>query len=338
MATHKYFMLQDLKTSKLTYLGYSGYHYAISPDQERFAYIAGDYVIVASANGTWLQRFPSYEKWSGVIAWLNSGKLLIEESEWTPRNSGLLSSIIVLDLDSGKFETIYPIEFPSIVPNLYKNIGPEWLGKIVFLPNADLSYIVYATGYDEKSIALWDRVNQNEVVRINVFSNLDWGSLPEWSKNGDFFITSGIPEWDSNHLDYGPKDLLIVQTDGVIKNLTNLATSFETAERGYTLSPNDEKVAFWLATDFQSEYGPQTWQMAIIDLESGSLVTYCAYAGRTDWPIKPIWSPDGDKLLLTSWDDFNEYPSGVSIFDIENLSIIEISEDTVGVGWLHSVP
>lgn len=344
LRTDKHFVLQNLKTSKIIQLESPVYSYGISPDHEKFAYIAGNHVNVVLADGAKINRFPASEKWQGVIAWLNTDKLLIEQKEWSPQDPGQLSPIIVLDIKAGTFESISPNEFPNIVFSTYKGLGPEWLGNLAFLPNSELSYVVYAAwmpGTQEQLIILWDKIQQKEIGRIKTLGRNDWESLPEWSRSGNFFITSSIP--DGKNLPYatGGKELLLVQKDGVIKKLTNLTTAYKARERGYALSPDEDQVAFWLATDYQSntKIEDQTWQLAILNLTSNTLSTYCIFGGRTPYPEKPIWSPDGNQLLLTSYNAYeNNSDMRVSIFDTKNYKIFEISQNASGVGWLRSIP
>ena len=332
LAEYNYSTLWDLKSSKRIYLGISGY-VAISPDYEKFAYISGNYVIVASADGTWLHKYPAFQSWSGVIAWLNTDKLLIERSEATYRNPGALSQVIVLDLATGDFDIIHHDEFPDIVFSTYRGIGPDWLGNLAFLPNSKLSYAVYAKDSDVRSIILWDRVQQKEVVNLDRFG---FGSSPEWNKDGDYFITSGSVEEENIPYYEWSEDLFLVQTDGVIKNLTNLAVKYHSIVSGYALSPDENRVAFWLNFRKSNNWG---WRLAILDMETGALSNYCTNMGRGYTPHAPFWSPDGNYLLFSSYDSPNYLHTwSVSILDKENRNSMEISQTAWPDGWLHSVP
>jgi Tol biopolymer transport system component len=133
----------------------------------------------------------------------------------------------------------------------------------------------------------------------------------------------------------GGFEVFIVSSNGEIQRLTYFSNQDSYFQRSWSLSPDETKLAFWIADDFV-EFQTE-WQLVVLDIPSGEVFSYCVSGGNYRFPETPIWSPSGDKLLITSY--FVTWTTGMSevfFIDLERNQIAGFAEEAHGVVWLSS--
>ena len=129
----------------------------------------------------------------------------------------------------------------------------------------------------------------------------------------------------------GGYDLFRVSRDGEVERLTYLTTKYKAIEEGYTLSPDEKYIAFWLVLDAKDPPRSTERQLAILDTETGEITKLCLSGG--DFPYPPVWSPDSKYLVVTVSDGRNSI-SDVLLVDLEQGLATKIAEQSVGRGWM----
>lgn len=128
-------------------------------------------------------------------------------------------------------------------------------------------------------------------------------------------------------------DLLLVSREGIIQRLTYLTTQYDALESGYAFSPDEQSIAFWLATDYK--LSETEWRFAILDIPSGKVTNYCLSGGNANSPSPAVWSPDGRYVMLTREDHtFTTLTTKVMIVDLVNNTVADLTEDAIGMGWM----
>jgi hypothetical protein len=316
----------------------STYNAIESPDASRIVFLQESprEIVLVSSDGNILQRNPIPETWISLIDWITDNVILIEKR--IPEISASSpSSIISYNLLSGDFQEYLP-EYPEI--DTLVELFPHWGGKTVLFPNNTFDHMIYAS--NDGGVILWDLITKTEVIHIFLRS----GSIspPDWSQNGKWFITSAPASFtdlrgntytnfeevylhlkDSN-------ELLMVNTSGEIQALTHFSAQVNASLSGWVLSPDETKVAFWLDSDDDPYI--HNWNLAILEISSEFLSIICISAGDTDFPLDPIWSPDGLGIMVTSYDSYPSTPPEVRVLNLVHNEVYVLPENAQGIGWI----
>lgn len=318
---------------------------AVSPDYKQLAWIdvKSDLLQIVDATGKDLKSVHVIENWYGVIQWVGQDYLLIESIPLHP--DGTLNppaSSVLFNILTGKQEAEYPHGYPDqfFIGNGAPNWGNYYFSQSVF--DSSFSRVVYPA-YDDMggALVLRDIEKLREMARFRV-ADPNFGGLPQWNREGSFFIAGIYPQaerWDGtvfvnidNGLPYqGGYDLFRVSRDGEIKRLTYLTTKYKAMEEGYTLSPDEELIAFWLVLDYEVPDLSTERQLAILNTETGEITKLCLSGG--DVAYSPVWSPDG-KYLVVTVSNWKNTVSDVILVDLEHNSATKVAEQAVGVGWM----
>jgi hypothetical protein len=345
-------LLMDLPDNEITNLGQVRHFVGgvgISPNHEKFAYIIieTNELHIVDFNGTLLKTVPVERNWQSIIQWISNDLLLIEnmplhaDNTVNPPASSVLFNISREEQVS-EFQYEYPNKF------FVGNGAPEW-GNYYFTQNVfdpSLSRVVYP-GYDETggALILWDIDTQQKIALFRG-SDQNYGGLPQWANNGAYFVAGIQPvyeSWDGttyknikDDLPYhGGTDLFQVSRDGEVKRITYLTTKFKAFEEGYKLSPDEKYLAFWLVLKNGNPSLISTRQLALVNFQTKEILNLCVDSG--DISRQPIWSPDGNYLLITV-SNWEKEVSDVYIIDLNNGVSIKVMERAIGVGWLVKQP
>ncbi|RME58201.1 hypothetical protein D6779_07000 [Candidatus Parcubacteria bacterium] len=330
---------------------------AVSPDYKQLAWIdvKSDLLQIVDATGKDLRSVHVIENWYGVIQWVGQDYLLIESIPLHP--DGTLNppaSSVLFNILTSKQEAEYPHGYPDqfFIGNGAPHWGNYYFSQSVF--DSSFSRVVYPA-YDNMggALVLRDIERQREIARFRV-ADPNFGGLPQWNREGSFFISGIYPQaerWDGavfvnidDGLPYqGGYDLFRVSRDGEVERLTYLTTQYKAIEEGYSLSPDERKIAFWLVLDYEDLGTKVERQLAILDIDTGKITTLCLAGG--DVPYHPVWSPDGEYLVVTV-SASNKIPgnpreksmSEVYLVDLSDGAAVKIAEEAVALGWMMASP
>jgi hypothetical protein len=309
-----------------------------SPDRTKIAYIQEfpRVLVIASADGSILRRYQIPENWVWPINWVSENQIYFEKRLYLGESKFESGKLIVFDLETSHFEEFQP-DFPDIVP--WVEAYPNWGVNMTFLPDPTLRYSVYAVAGG--GIVLWDLQSQIEVKRV--YDKYTATSAPVWSKDGEWFIANApnhvfednvrYTNWESDDPYSIGYDLFLGTTTGEIQRLSYFTPQYHATQRSWSLSPDEINLAFWLDTGFGD--GDYDWQLAVLNITSGDVNTYCVFAGDARWPFPPIWSPDGDGLMVTQYDEIAYFETEVLIIDLIDNELFTYPENAFGRGvWL----
>jgi len=319
---------------------------AVSPDFMRLAYTDEKLhqLIIVDAQGKRLETKAIPADFAGVIQWMDNDNLLLERFIFAPYGE---ASSVLYNLATGK-KTEYGSDYPDM---------PAFQGAIIEWGNYSFTRAVYDSSFSrvlypawdgahqEHSLVLWDIQNQRQVARwIGYFYEM--GAPPQWLKDGSQFIAGispNFPKWENNTpypyenfsdgLPYQDGfDLFSISRDGKMQRLTYLTTKYKAAEEGFSLSPDEKQVAFWLNLNFLEG---DSRQLAILDMATGAITNLCLAGG--DAKIAPIWSPDSHSLAVSVYHDATRSIE-TFIVDIENNSAFKLGDDIQAEGWMTKQP
>jgi len=330
----------DLKGSNRISLGRAIAIMAVSPDQKQIAYTDKDsgQLIILASTGEYLSTITVPKDWLGVVDWISADTLLMEKFLYAPYGE---ASSVLYNLRTGE-----AIEYPSNYVNMQGfSIPPAWdnYSYTRAIYNRTFTQIIYPTLNEQSptgSLTLWDIEKHREIVRIN------WDQpnyAPQWTQDGKSFIVGIYPEYEFNgdvhknvseDLPYqGGYELFRVYQNGKLERLTYLTTNYSAGEEGFSLSPDDSHIAFWLNMAFTGIHDSiSKRQLAILDLKTSEITNLCLDAGST--PVLPVWSPDGNYLLLSRYLPSPELLSDVILVDLAHRNAMRIAENAVAKGWL----
>lgn len=325
--------------------------FAISSDYQQLAYIDSNQqlTIYDVDKGVTLVK-PVSRNWQGVIKWVNDQTLMIENMPMENGYNKLPASSLVFNLLNDVQQEFLP-DFPYM-EKLFGGI-PRW-GNYAFtaaVMDPTLTRVVYLSSGkvdDDAPLVLWDLMQNQEVLSLHG-NDFDYGGAPQWFNDGSRFITGLIPVYTSwrgktyKNVDYelpykGGYEIASVSRDGDIQLLTFFTTQQKAGAEGLSLSPDEQKVAFWFNSNYESGNHSTKRELAILDLVSGSITSFCITSGV--YPYPPVWSPDSNYLLLTisdryiSPDYIGTDRSDVILVNLVAGTYQKVEEQVVGGGWL----
>ena len=216
----------------------------------------------------------------------------------------------------------------------------EKVANLVYDPS--LNRVVYPK--QGSYFTLYDIQNELELATLKLPAG---GYDPVWSADGQFFSLKGR---DPKTLAW---EIFIVSRDGgLFTPLTNLAKLYPGASFGsFSWSPDSRHLAFWVKT---SEDYSIDFSLFILDLATMKMDNLCTNglgsygslsAARLDYNWdghfkragKPVWSPDGKKLLIAQFDTKKNVAVDILI-DLDNRIAYPIATDLEPIGWMSSSP
>ena len=158
--------------------------------------------------------------------------------------------------------------------------------------------------------------------------------IARWTLNGNQAAIVGAAQVGEHWVEAGD-NIFSVSQDGQMAQLTHLADHFGMSFGIYSLSwsPNSRYIAFWM---WYSEVN--NWQLAVLDMETKQVTDYCIetdpYASSGHALLKvsaPIWSPDGQQIIVEHRTDEDGY---VVLLDITKDVAFLIAQNAVPLGWM----
>ena len=200
-------------------------------------------------------------------------------------------------------------------------IKPARQAKIIFwsLRNAAWSW-----SWEAKKNYLYD--NNYEIYAMdpdgrnqrNLTNNPATDLLPRLSPDGTKILFVSDRKWEPDNKWDNNYDIFLMSSDGTdVKNLTGKITS----DTMPCWSPDGKLIAF--CSGGMNYKGYITWAIWIMDAEGHYFVNLTPVIdSRMHFnPTWPSWSPDGSKILFTSWE---EGTYDISVMDIDYERIREI--------------
>jgi hypothetical protein len=200
---------------------------------------------------------------------------------------------------------------------------------------------------NDEIVSLADTETGDELANIRI---PNWGRLPKWSPDGNYVSIIGTAKPGEAK---ASEEIYIVSRDGGdFKRFTYFSNSFEqSAIADYSWSPDGKKMAFWSYTGAgdPSAEGTQS-ELMILDVTTGEVTNLCihgisAVTHLNDVVLfahlEPIWSPDGNQIMISQWDTAQGQDSknyNVLIVDIPSLTATKINENKQPVGWMILEP
>jgi len=310
---------------------------ALSNGQE-LAYLDADLdqLIVISSTGEKLTTIKASEHWVEVLGWIGDEKVLIGDMPftigggWQPP-----STTLILDLATGQYQELLP-DYPEMdyVPP-FPDFGRYGYSLTAYDPT--LTRVVYPSYKDGGALILWDLVNKRELIHL--ITLFPWGT-PEWKADGTSFIISLPPQYTDlggniykiveDNTDYiRGSDFFMINRDGEVRRLTYLTTNIKAEQHGYTWSPDQKQVAFWMKTNDDSQ-----WSLAILNVETGQITNYCVGGG--DGSLDIIWFPDGKQLISTyAMPDYDStHETRILLINIKEKTAKVVPGNEIVVGWM----
>lgn len=313
------------------------WQFEVSPDRQYLKYIHSsartqeDRLVIAGSDGQpiWSQVVGSSDwDWD----WFDDEHLVLSESSGNEMHEWLL-----LNPFNGEQKRL-PADFPDSEVFSPDRWAPFWYYASPPLYDPTLTRVLYPAIEDKEKkpvIIMWDIKTNQKIAEIVTMD--DWGDTPIWMSDGTQFIIAtnlSSPERASTL-----KEFFAVSRDGEIKQLTHFGNSFSRINilDGYSLSPDEKRVAFWIFTQPSPYDGPR---LAVLDIQTGEVTNYCIkgdpFADGEAEPGPPIWSPDGTQLLIVSRIPMDTKVRRVIVVDVARNYAAQIYKDMEPVGWMKA--
>lgn len=260
----------------------------------------------------------SWESWY----WLDNEHLVID-------TQSLPENMLIINPFTGEEKTMIA-DYPVI--DLLFDVNQLWDAPVIFNPS--LSRAVYIGAHLEKprtSLVLLDVLSMEILLDFptNSYYALD---RPRWSPDEKQFAYAISSETNSNG-DVTIDEIFIVDDEGNISQVTDFENAYGYSTIGkFSWSPTGEKIAFWWRNSSESKS-----ELAIVDVSTHQVTTFCLQEGYPMYLIPPIWSPDGEQLLVAVKKPGSEGDNTyVVLVDPEKGIAIEIAQNMIPAGWMVS--
>jgi hypothetical protein len=321
--------IMDLQTRTLTPIEEGVVSISVSPDRERLAYFYAHHgadgkrdavtLIIKNMDGKVLAKVPGdVDNWDGFY-WLDNKRVVI-----TLYNQPLVLNPFTREhYDLSKWYAQSPGGLKTI---------PVWEVNGVF--DAQLSRLFYLQ--EDDTMLLWDLKSRKILAKLT--PTITYGpkgtttyrpaDQPKWLWDDSQIILSYSPSDTPNPSDefYG------VTREGQINQLTHLSKYYpKVAIENFSLSPDGRLVAFFF-TDLSNKNNLE--QLAILDLATAKVTNYCNPSGSTLIARRPVWSPDGQKLLIEGIE--SDQSVKTILVDIANEYAAPLVENLVPIDWMKA--
>lgn len=324
----------------------------VSPDGKWLAYLQDTYdqsrskilkkeLVVATGAGQLYKTIPWEDNWLYLIQWLDNQRLVIIRNRNTGNEPYKLDSVIVLNPFTAQQQ-----EFLPDYPNIYTILKPTTLwgyydaARTIYDPT--LTWVVYAgapTAYSNTTLVTIELENtQTGKTEAQLFAKpLLYGSVPQWSPDGEQFVTHLDPTLNGDlSIRYvGGFELYSVTRDGQVSRLTYLTTQYIATEYNDSWSPDGRRIAFWLTfAEKDKDNSNLVERLAVLDTTTGEVTDYCLLGETYGSDLKPIWSPNGQYLVVRATNGKYANHTFAILVDIVNNWAAQIAEDVYPVGWM----
>ncbi len=313
--------------------------FSVSPDRQWLVYYAegthldnSRLIVVDSSGGQVITKAASKFEWWGIDGWLNNQEILIDKYQSLPHIS------LATPLPALAFNPFTGVEndlagnYPNMV-YLYPKFEWKDFGFSATGYDPTLNLVAYAR--NDGYVILWDIQASREIAKLR--GSASFGNGPSWLPDGSQFIIDSQP--GSIPPEISNEELYSVSRSGKISRLTYLTNKFlEVFISGYEWSPDGNMIAFWLATkpDIVTDPAGQNSlidRLTVLDTKTQLVTSYCL--GGESIISTPVWSPDGNQILINVRDG-NSYSS--VFVDIEHKIAAWVARNTIPVGWMIEAP
>jgi hypothetical protein len=321
--------LLDLTTGLKTSLTDGKGRFKASPDGKWLAsrYVDDDnnlWLSVDMPNGKREKLFPWDDDWFLLGGWLDNNHVWISHYEET--------LLTVINPFSGEHQEVIP-DFPGI--ETASQLGERFaLGASTVLYDSSMNLAVYPRLEEDGYVyvVLWDRQTNHILAKVKDISK-SFSYHPIWSLDQKEVYVAVANR--RNSPDNVTDNIFGLGQDGRVRQLTNFEDFYDGAYIGkMALSPDGEKIAFWVAL-YPSSYKDQ--QLVVLDLETQQVINYCVSGSYLSDAPSPVWSLDSRYLAVQ-----NRYEPNVArilLVDTQQewvLQIAELMPDGWPAGWLVS--
>ena len=308
--------LQNLKTNEQIFLGDLDWDFSIiisvSPDRELLVLLSdlSQYYIV-DKNGNILQQINQISPTSGIDGWLDNNRLIVVD-DWDNKDYYRLAFTTLMNIYSSEIvplEPLYP-DFGTLATNWGNNLA-------IYHPQLPLA--VYPAAINRsQTINIYDLEKQQ--VRVEIPAIIWETERPRWSPDGKYLLLAGV----LNNSDPDKhKEIYLFDTEGRNVFTTLFANHTPKEEfKGFSWSPNSQKIAFWI-----KDYSGPIYQLAILDVNSGTVTQYdlFTHGGNSGGP--PIWSPDSQFVAVEQAMDFNATLVTTTLLHLDSGNAFDFSTD-----------
>jgi hypothetical protein len=309
--------LHDLTKNEQIILGDPDWDYSlinsVSPDREKIVLQDSKYQnYLVDSNGNITNRINQISPTSGIDGWLDNDRLIIFDA-WDNGISGLPRLTIWMNIHTDQIVTLEPI-YPNIGDFLY-----SWgiSGLTIYHPQLPIVVFPALTNV-LSSIVIYDTEKQQELAEFPAI--IVETHTPKWSPDGNYLLLAGV----LNSIDPGKdEEVYILDTGGRVVFKTLFRNHSPKEEfKGFSWSPNSQKIAFWI-NDY---YGP-IYQLAILDVNSGIVTQYdlFTHGGNSGGP--PIWSPDSQYVAVQQAMDFDLTFVTTTLLHLDTGNAFDFSSD-----------
>ncbi|NSW52154.1 MAG: hypothetical protein HPY85_06595 [Anaerolineae bacterium] len=243
---------------------------------------------------------------------------------WLDKNHVLCFDDVYSKVNASTGEkSTFSLELPNTAVPI--GVAADYYSPVV---SPDLSRVVYLSepSYAGANIVLWD-IQQNLLIQTFSSTGNPYGGKPEWSHSGDTFVFTLMEYMPEQNV--VRENLYVVDRNGAMIQLLDLDGLISCSQNilidDYHWSPDDKKIAFWLSCmngDISNN------RLAIMNVSKNEINLYAL-----DYfiPSFPVWSPDGNAMVVSSW--MNDHITTL-IIDLITNNAYKITENTVPIGWM----
>jgi hypothetical protein len=331
--------LLDMKTGNITIIPERSDEgmdwFSFSPDRNWGAYVhcfTGSSVktfpseiVIFDRQGKETHKIPQEPGWIGIGRWLDNQHFLIGN---TDHQAKTIDPILILNPFTGEKTLLRPD-----LPDFY--FAPtDYEQGFIFGPMVDpkITRIVYP----RETNGWFNEIALKDLLTGQVLASPrgDITVPPVWSPAGDrlLFVSGTYYNEDSGY--WGSEELFTMDMDGNTTQLTHYSEMFSKYQFGnyYSWSPDGQKIAFWAATD-PLDVESTRFRLSLLDLSTGETIENCIPGMWGGLTFPPIWSPDGQYLLVDS-EGNGENDNRAILVSMNKTYAVEIAKKVDPLGWM----
>ena len=284
-------------------------------------------LLIIDAGGITKREFVWKNGWGRIAAWLDNHRLLIAKQTDLQLSTYNPENFILLDINTGvdvEIQVTYPdlnqVEYVNwnIINYIY---SPDFMRVLYPTSKVDPGYVNY--------VALWDIEYKQVLAMLPVV--LTETSLPQWSPDGSQILVSGLAfTLGEDSTTWRGQELYTIDTNGKITQLSHFTDFYSgtvTIEK-YTWAPDGQNIAFWIQTEQMDKP-----QLATLNINTGKVINHCISARPFHAASRPIWSPEGDYLIVGYQESLKDVSQALLI-DITQNIVTKIGENVTPAGWM----
>jgi hypothetical protein len=313
--------------------------FSISPNREWLEYAQvnpnqtepfAETLHIISADGVEQKVIPLDIDQRGSI-WIDDNNLLIENlrKDWSAPETK--ATLLLLNPFTGVSKQLF-----NDYPNQWNGDSLIWefnLSRVIYSP--DLTRVVYPTFVEpDRVIRMMDVATEEILIDV---PTTDYGKFPLWAPDGSriTFVTQTNKQADMDSIQ---DEIYILSEDSNLVQLTNLSKANNYSYiTGLSWSGDSQYNAFFVNnTDW--EEGRNGVHLATVNTHTRETREYCETKNSEGvsyipWG-SPIWSPDGDYILVNLEDPSDERHILVVLVKVLTGKTYFVAENLRAVGWL----